>query len=138
MGHCAHWRQGRPQLAEPPTTSEKLSFLPGLLIWEAFKEFITHHGDAGQEDTVLLEVHLVVPVAVQVAHQLLECSFICPFLEGEEATDRKQKPSRESQDQTQFLLPDQSSGRLLWEVQFGTPTLKAKLGWRRYSLDKEV
>lgn len=73
---------GRPH---PHTPSEESSLLPGLFIWAAFKEFIAHHGDAGEEDAVLLEVYLVIPVAVQVAHQLLEPSFICPFLEVEEA-----------------------------------------------------
>lgn len=65
---------------------EEPSLLPGLLIWAAFEELIAHHSNAGQEDTVLLEVHLVVPVAVQVAHQLLKSSFIRPFLKAEEAT----------------------------------------------------
>lgn len=63
-----HCLQGRPQPAEPPTTYEEHSFLPGLLIRAAFKELVTHHGNAGQEDRVLLEVHLIVLVAVQVAH----------------------------------------------------------------------
>lgn len=79
------------QLAGPPPTSEEPSLLPGLLIREAFKKLVAHHGDAGQEDAVLLEVHLVVPVAVQVAHQLLESSFIRPFLQGEEAAGRNWK-----------------------------------------------
>lgn len=69
----------------PHTSSEESSLLAGLFIWEVFKEFIAHHGDAGQEDAVLLEVYFVIPVAVQVAHQLLESSFIRPFLEVEEA-----------------------------------------------------
>ena len=91
MRRCAHHQQGRPQLAGPGPTSEETSFLPGLLIGEAFEELVAHHGDAGQEDAVLLEVHLVVLVAVQVAHQLLECSFICPFLREGEAAGRNQK-----------------------------------------------
>lgn len=73
----------------PPPTPEDPSFFPGLLIRETFEELIAHHGDAGQEDAVLLEVHLVVLVAVQVAHQFLERSFICPFLQEEEATSEK-------------------------------------------------
>lgn len=81
--HYAHSQHGRfPHW--PNTSSEESSLLPGLLIWAALKEFIAHHGNAGQEDTVLLEVNFIVPVAVQVAHQLLECSFICPSLEVEE------------------------------------------------------
>lgn len=59
------------------------SLLPGLLVRETLEELVAHHGDAGQEDAVLLEVHLVVPVAVQVAHQLLEGGFVRPFLQGD-------------------------------------------------------
>jgi hypothetical protein len=84
--HYAHSQQGRSPTGKlhPNTSSEESSLLPGLLIWAALKEFIAHHGNAGQEDTVLLEVNFIVPVAVQVAHHLLECSFICPFLAVEE------------------------------------------------------
>lgn len=53
-----------PSWQAPPRTSEETSFLPGLLIRAAFEELVAHHGDAGQEDAVLLEVHLVVLVAV--------------------------------------------------------------------------
>ena len=82
-----------PAVNPPPPTPEDPSFFPGLLIRETFKELIAHHGDTGQEDAVLLEVHLVVLVAVQVAHQFLERSFICPFLQEEEATGENQKRS---------------------------------------------
>lgn len=83
-----------PAGSPPPPTPEDPSFFPGLLIRETFEELIAHHGDAGQEDTVLLEVYLVVLVAVQVAHQFLERSFIRPFLQEEEATGENQKRSR--------------------------------------------
>ena len=82
-----------PAVNPPPPTPEDPSFFPGLLIRETFEELIAHHGNAGQEDAVLLEVHLVVLVAVQVAHQFLERSFICPFLQEEEATGENQKRS---------------------------------------------
>ena len=83
---------------QAPTASEEPSFLPGLLIREALEELVAHHGDAGEEDTVLLEVHLIVLVAIQVAHQLLERCFICSFLQGEEATGRHRHPKGQSQD----------------------------------------
>lgn len=82
MRSCACCQQVRPQLVDPTPPAQRPLLLPGLLIREAFEEFIAHHGDAGQEDTVLLEVNLVVSVAVQVAHQLLEGGFIRPFLQG--------------------------------------------------------
>lgn len=80
---------------QAPPASQEPSFLPGLLIGEAFEELVAHHGDAGQEDTVLLEIHLVVLVAVQVAHQLLECSFICPFLRGKRLQVETRSPGVE-------------------------------------------
>lgn len=79
-------REEAPWQTTPPhSPSEESSLLPGLFIWAAFKEFIAHHGNAGEEDAVLLKVYFVIPVAVQVAHQLLESSFIRPFLEVKEA-----------------------------------------------------
>lgn len=85
--HYAQSQKGRAPSSRRPrphTSSAESSLLPGLFIWAAFKEFIAHHGNAGQEDAVLLEVYFVIPVAVQVAHQLLESCFISLFLGVEE------------------------------------------------------
>lgn len=83
---------------QAPTASEEPSFLPGLLVGEALEELVAHHGDTGKEDGVLLEVHLVVLVVVQIAHQLLQGCFICLFLRGEEATGRHEQSREQSHD----------------------------------------
>lgn len=44
--------------------------------WRALEEVIAHDSDQGQENGVLLEVHLLVPVLIQVAHQLLQAVLI--------------------------------------------------------------
>lgn len=56
------------------------SLLARHLVGVALEELVAHHGHAGQEGGILVEVHLVVPVAVQVAHQLLEAGLVRLFL----------------------------------------------------------
>lgn len=68
-----------------PTTPHLRSLHFGAAYQGTLEELV-HHGDAGQEDAVLLEVHLVVLVAVQVAHQFLELQLHPSFSAGEEAT----------------------------------------------------
>lgn len=50
----------------------------------ALEEVVTHDGDERQEHRILLEIHLLVPVVVQVAHELLQALLLHLLLRARE------------------------------------------------------
>lgn len=59
-----------------PEASAPCSLPAWHLVRAVLEEVVAHHGHAGQEGHVLLEIHLAVTVAVQIAHELLQAGLI--------------------------------------------------------------
>lgn len=54
-------------------------------LWGALEEVIAHDSDEGQENGILLEVHLLIAVLIQITHQLLQAFLIYLLLKARES-----------------------------------------------------